>query len=132
MVSLLISGILTPQEGLSGFSNPATVTVAAMFILSDGIRRTGILNNAGDFFSSRMQQNFNLWLLLLLVFIGFVSAFINNTAAVAIFIPVMMSISSLVDMSPSKLLMPLSFAGMFGGGCTAGAISVCGHVCSIT
>ena len=118
MVSLLVSGILTPQEGLSGFSNAATVTVAAMFILSAGIRRTGILNSAGDFFSSRMQQNFNLWLLLLLLFIGFVSAFINNTAAVAIFIPVMMSISAKVNVSPSKLLMPLSFAGMFGGVCT--------------
>jgi len=118
MVSLLVSGILTPQEGLSGFSNPATVTVAAMFVLSDGIRRTGILNTAGDFFSTRMQENFKLWLLLLLVFIGFVSAFINNTAAVAIFIPVMMSISTRVDISPSKLLMPLSFAGMFGGVCT--------------
>ena len=89
-----------------------------MFVLSDGIRRTGILNTAGDFFSTRMQENFKLWLLLLLVFIGFVSAFINNTAAVAIFIPVMMSISTRVDISPSKLLMPLSFAGMFGGVCT--------------
>jgi len=118
MVSLLVSGILTPQEGLSGFSNPATVTVAAMFVLSYGIRRTGILNTAGDFFATRMQVNFNLWLLLLLLFIGFVSAFINNTAAVAIFIPVVMNISTRVDVSPSKLLMPLSFAGMFGGVCT--------------
>lgn len=118
MVSLLISGILTPQEGLSGFSNPATITVAAMFILSDGIRRTGILNTAGDFFSERMLENFNPWLLCLLVFIGIVSAFINNTAAVAIFIPVMMTISARIGISPSKLLMPLSFAGMFGGVCT--------------
>ena len=118
MVSLLVGGILTPQEGLSGFSNPATVTVAAMFVLSSGIRRTGILNTAGNFFSGRMQKNFHLWLLLLLLFIGFVSAFINNTAAVAIFIPVMMSISTQVGVSPSKLLMPLSFAGMFGGVCT--------------
>ncbi|WP_340106688.1 SLC13 family permease [Rhodohalobacter sp. 8-1] len=118
MVSLLVSGILSPQEGLSGFSNPATITVAAMFILSDGIRRTGILKTAGDFFSERMLVNFNPWLLCLLVFIGVVSAFINNTAAVAIFIPVMMSISTRIDVSPSKLLMPLSFAGMFGGVCT--------------
>lgn len=118
MVSLMVSGILTAQEGLAGFSNPATVTVAAMFILSDGIRRTGILKTAGDFFSERMLGNFNFWLLCLLVFISVVSAFINNTAAVAIFIPVMMSISARVDISPSKLLMPLSFAGMFGGVCT--------------
>ncbi|REL25040.1 SLC13/DASS family transporter [Rhodohalobacter sp. SW132] len=118
MVSLLITGILTPREGLSGFSNPATVTVAAMFILSEGVRRTGILNSAGDFFSSRMQENFAYWFLSLLIFIGVISAFINNTAAVAIFIPVMMTISSRVGVSPSKLLIPLSFAGMFGGVCT--------------
>lgn len=118
MVSLLVTGILTPREGLSGFSNPATVTVAAMFILSEGVRRTGILNVAGDFFSSRMQENFNYWFLSLLIFVGVISAFINNTAAVAIFIPVMMSISSRVGVSPSKLLIPLSFAGMFGGVCT--------------
>lgn len=118
MVCLLASGILTPSEGLSGFSNPATVTVAAMFILSEGVRRTGVLNIAGDFFSKKMQQDFNYWFLSLLIFVGVISAFINNTAAVAIFIPVIMSISSRIGVSPSKLLIPLSFAGMFGGVCT--------------
>lgn len=118
MFCLLVSGILSPREGLSGFSNPATVTVAAMFILSEGVRRTGILNSAGDFFSQKMQQDFNYWFLSLLIFVGVISAFINNTAAVAIFIPVMMSISSRIGVSPSKLLIPLSFAGMFGGVCT--------------
>lgn len=118
MVSLLVFGILTPREGLSGFSNPATVTVAAMFILSEGVRRTGILNVAGDFFSTRMQENYNYWFLSLLIFVGVISAFINNTAAVAIFIPVIMSISGRIGVSPSKLLLPLSFAGMFGGVCT--------------
>lgn len=118
MASLLLSGILTPEEGLSGFSNPATVTVAAMFILSEGVRRTGILNQAGNFFSDRMEVSFNGWFLALLIFIGIISAFINNTAAVAIFIPVVMSISSNIGVSPSKMLIPLSFAGMFGGVCT--------------
>lgn len=118
MTALMVSGILSPTEGLSGFSNPATVTVAAMFILSEGVRRTGILSNAGDFFSQKMQENFNLWFLSLLIFIGVISAFINNTAAVAIFIPVIMMIAAKVDISPSKLLIPLSFAGMFGGVCT--------------
>jgi len=80
------AGILTPQEGLSGFNNPATVT--GMFILSEGVRRTGILNVAGDFFSTRMQESFNYWFLALLIFVGVISAFINNTAAVAIFIPI--------------------------------------------
>lgn len=115
MACLLGSGILTPTEGLSGFSNPATVTVAAMFVLSEGMRRTGILNVAGDFFSEKMQQNFTYWFFALLLFICVISAFINNTAAVAIFIPVIMGIASRVGVSPSRMLMPLSFAGMIGG-----------------
>lgn len=115
MACLLGSGILTPTEGLSGFSNPATVTVAAMFVLSEGMRRTGILNIAGDFFSEKMQQNFTYWFFALLLFICVISAFINNTAAVAIFIPVIMGIASRVGVSPSRMLMPLSFAGMIGG-----------------
>ncbi len=115
MACLLGSGILTPTEGLSGFSNPATVTVAAMFVLSEGMRRTGILNIAGDFFSKKMQQNFTYWFFALLLFICVISAFINNTAAVAIFIPVIMGIASRVGVSPSRMLMPLSFAGMIGG-----------------
>ena len=115
MASLMLSGILSPREGLSGFSNPATVTVAAMFILSEGVRRTGILSNAGDFFSKKMQSNFKVWFFALLLFIAVISAFINNTAAVAIFIPVIMGIASKVGGSPSKMLMPLSFAGMIGG-----------------
>lgn len=115
MACLLGSGILTPAEGLSGFSKPATVTVAAMFVLSEGMRRTGILNIAGDFFSEKMQQNFTYWFFALLLFICVISAFINNTAAVAIFIPVIMGIASRVGVSPSRMLMPLSFAGMIGG-----------------
>ncbi|MDX1641888.1 MAG: SLC13 family permease [Balneolaceae bacterium] len=115
MACLLASGILTPAEGLSGFSNPATVTVAAMFVLSEGMRRTGILSVAGDFFSKKMQKQFKFWFFALLLFICVISAFINNTAAVAIFIPVIMGIASKVGVSPSKMLMPLSFAGMIGG-----------------
>lgn len=115
MASLMLSGILSPREGLSGFSNPATITVAAMFILSEGVRRTGILSDAGDFFSEKIQQNFKVWFFALLLFIAVISAFINNTAAVAIFIPVIMGIASKAGVSPSKMLMPLSFAGMIGG-----------------
>jgi len=115
MVSLMVFGILSPADGLSGFSNPATVTVAAMFILSEGVRRTGILELAGDFFSDKMQDNYKTWFFALLIFIAVISAFINNTAAVAIFIPVIMGIASKVGVSPSKMLMPLSFAGMIGG-----------------
>ncbi|SHG26593.1 Di-and tricarboxylate transporter [Fodinibius roseus] len=118
MISLLVTGILTPREGLAGFSNPATLTVAAMFILSEGLRRTGCLNTIGDYFSRQIQHNYWMGLLQMLLFVSIASAFINNTAIVVIFIPVMIDIASRIDISPSKLLMPLSFAGIFGGICT--------------
>lgn len=118
MAVLVVSGILTPSEGLSGFSNPATVTIACMFILSEGLRRTGALNIVGDYFMRLGTVNYLLALLVIMAGIGIISAFINNTAAVAIFIPVIISLSKDLKVSPSKLLMPLSFAAMFGGVCT--------------
>jgi len=118
MSLLMITGILTPSEGLSGFSNPATLTIAAMFILSEGLRRTGILNTIGDHFARRMEQNFMAGLLGMLLFISISSAFINNTAVVVIFIPVFIDVAARIGVSPSKLLMPLSFAGILGGICT--------------
>ncbi|HKK25333.1 MAG TPA: SLC13 family permease [Gracilimonas sp.] len=112
---LVVSGILTPQEGLSGFSNPATVTIACMFILSEGLRKTGALDIVGEYFYKLSKLNFRIAILIIMVVIGVISAFINNTAAVAIFIPVIISLSRDLGQSASKLLMPLSFAAMFGG-----------------
>lgn len=116
--TLLLSGIVSPREGLAGFSNPATVTIGAMFVLSEGLRRTGALNDVSELFSAYGKDNFWLTLGAMMVLIGTVSAFINNTAAVAIFIPVVIGLASDMDVSASKLLMPLSFASMFGGVCT--------------
>ena len=115
---LLLSGILSPSEGFSGFSNSATVTIAAMFILSEGLRQTGALNSVADYFSSLGQQNFWVAIMVMMAVIGVISAFINNTAAVAIFIPVILGVAGDLNVSASKLLMPLSFASMFGGVCT--------------
>jgi len=116
--TLLLTGIVSPQEGLAGFSNPATVTIGAMFILSEGLRRTGALETVSDVFSEYGQGNYWLTLTLMMGIIGVVSAFINNTAAVAIFIPVVIGVAADMRVSASKLLMPLSFASMFGGVCT--------------
>jgi len=118
MACLMITGILSPAEGLSGFSNPATITVGCMFVLSDAIRRTGVLNSVGSFFTGKLEENFKIGFFFLLAFISACSAFINNTAVVVIFIPVIMDMASKVGISPSKLLMPLSFAGILGGVCT--------------
>ncbi len=115
---LVVSGILTPKEGLSGFSNPATVTIACMFILSEGLRQTGALDIVGDYFFKLGKLNYRLAMFIIMLIIGIISAFINNTAAVAIFIPVLISLSKDLGKSASKLLMPMSFAAMFGGVCT--------------
>lgn len=118
MAVLLASGTLTVEESLSGFSNPATVTVASMFVLSAGLFRTGSLNWVGQWLSHFGRYGFWPTAILMMLTVGVASAFINNTAAMAIFMPIALSVARDTGYSPSKLLMPLSFASMFGGICT--------------
>jgi di/tricarboxylate transporter len=118
MVGLILSGVITPEEGIEGFSHPATVTVAAMFILSAGLYRTGAVNFLGAKLVQAGKRNFWLALLLLMATAGIFSAFINDTAVVAILIPVVLGLAQELKVSPGKLLMPLSFSALFGGTCT--------------
>lgn len=89
-----------------------------MFALSEGVRRTGALRMISGYFDKIGELSFSAAMLIIMAIIGVISAFINNTAAVVIFIPVLMAISKKLGMSPSKILLPLSFASMFGGVCT--------------
>jgi len=116
--AMLLSGIITSQEAIGGFSNPATVTVGAMFILSAGLFKTGAVNIIGTMLGRLGRINFWLVLIVLMLSVGLLSAFINNTAAVAIFLPVVLAIARDTGVAAGRLLMPLSFASMFGGVCT--------------
>jgi di/tricarboxylate transporter len=118
MATLLLSGIVTAEEGISGFSNTATVTVGAMFILSAGLFKTGVVNAMGGWVVRMFKYNFWVALAFTMVVAGGLSAFINNTPVVAIFIPIMLGVARDMKLSVSRLLMPLSFAAMFGGTCT--------------
>ncbi len=118
MATLIASGIVTPEEGISGFSNKATVTVAAMFVLSAGLFKTGAVSFLGTLTTRIFKKNYWLGLISVMVFVGFFSAFINNTPVVAIFIPILLGVAKKLKSSTSKLLMPMSFASMFGGICT--------------
>lgn len=118
MATMLLSGIITPAEAIGGFSNPATVTVGAMFILSAGLYRTGAVNAVGGALARLGRKSSWLALGAMMLFIGTISAFINNTAAVAIFLPIVLGVARDTHTSASRLLMPLSFASMFGGVCT--------------
>jgi di/tricarboxylate transporter len=115
---LLVSRIITPAEGVSGFSNSATVTVGAMFLLSAGLFKTGVVNYLGAVIGKLFKYSFWLALITVMIAVGFFSAFINNTPVVAIFIPLLLGIAQQIKTSPSRLLMPISFASMFGGVCT--------------
>ncbi|MEZ4753573.1 MAG: SLC13 family permease [Bdellovibrionota bacterium] len=118
LLALLLSfGLVTADEGLSGFSNQATVTVAAMFVISSGLQRTGAVKQVGRALL-KFGHNLPLLTLVLCIGIGIISAFINNTAAVAVLLPVVLTVCVKRNISPSKMLIPLSFASQFGGVCT--------------
>jgi di/tricarboxylate transporter len=114
--SLLLFGVVTPGEALSGFSSPATITVAAMFVLSAGLQRSGVLRGLGEWL--RRVESPGLMTLVMMAIVAFSSAFINNTAIVAIFLPLVLAAAVAQGRAPSKFLMPLSFASQFGGVCT--------------
>jgi di/tricarboxylate transporter len=118
MAALLLTRIISPEEGIAGFSNTATITVGAMFILSAALSKTGAVNFVGRALVKAGRRSFWLAVIITMLMVGSLSAFINNTAAVAIFMPIVLGLSRDIKVSPSKLLMPLSYASMFGGVCT--------------
>tara|TARA_B100000029_G_C17605128_1_gene967159 strand:- start:529 stop:2316 length:1788 start_codon:yes stop_codon:yes gene_type:complete len=114
LVILLFAGFLTLDEAISGFSNKAVLTVALMFILSSSLVKTGFVEVMAEQLSI-LGGNKWVSISLFLITTSFVSAFINNTAAVAIFIPLALNLSRRFQISPSKILIPLSYAGIYGG-----------------
>jgi len=101
--------------GLSGFASSATITVLAMFVLSAGVQQTGVIQILGAKVAALTGDNETKQLGATVGIVGPISGFINNTAAVAILLPMVTDLAHKGKTSPSKLLMPLSFASMFGG-----------------
>lgn len=114
-VLLMLCGLVTPEEGMSGFSNSATVTVMAMFILSAGIAKTGVIQIIRDFLVRWGGKSSHRQIFTLGVLVGPISAFINNTAVLAIFLPIVEDWCRKQKRSPSKLLIPLSYISILGG-----------------
>ena len=109
------SDVSATAQGLSGFASTATITVLAMFILSAGVRRTGVIQILGSKVAAYTGDNETRQLGATIGLVSPISGFINNTAAVAILLPMVTDLAQKGKTSPSKLLMPLSFASMFGG-----------------
>lgn len=114
-VVLMLLGLVTPEEGIAGFSNSATITVMAMFILSAGISRTGVIQIFRDLLLKWGGKNINQQIFVMGMLVGPITAFINNTAVVAIFLPIVEDWCKKQGLSVSKMLMPLSFATILGG-----------------
>lgn len=118
MITLVLCGVITPSEGLKGFTNQAVVTIAAMYVLSEGLIQTGGVRKTADFLKKLFEFNFSIAFLALLICVVLLSAFVNNTPVVAVFIPVILRVCTKAKVSASKLLMPVSFLAMLGGVCT--------------
>ncbi len=114
-VVLMILGLVTPDEGIAGFSNSATITVMAMFILSEGIGRTGVILIVRDFLVKWGGNNPNQQIFVMGAIIGPITAFLNNTAVVAVFLPIIEDWCRKRNISVSKLLIPLSYVTVLGG-----------------
>ncbi|GAA0877111.1 SLC13 family permease [Algoriphagus jejuensis] len=118
MVLFMLLGILDLKEGLAGFANSATITVAAMFVISQAIFKTGILDQVSLYLGNQAKKSDTRLILSLMLTSGILSAFINDTAVVALLMPAVIQISQKNQIPPSKLLMPLSFGALMGGICT--------------
>lgn len=116
LVALTVLGLVTPVEALSGFSNEATVTVAAMFALSLGIERSGALEPLARALS-RIRRPWLLTLALMLA-IAPMGAFVKNIALVATFLPLALRVCAHTHTSPARVLLPMAYAAQMGGVCT--------------
>jgi di/tricarboxylate transporter len=132
MAALLTTGIITPGEAVAGFSNPATITVAAMFIITAALNKTGALLFLGSLSTKMFKYGFWFALISTMCVVALISAFVNNTPVVAVFIPILLTVARDNKISPSRLLMPISFASIFGGVCTLIGTSTNILVSSIT
>jgi len=115
LVGLVLTGLLTPTEALSGFSSPAVVTVWAVFILSGGLSRTGVAGRIGHYVLRLAGKGEVRLLVVIMLTAAIMSAFMNNVGVAALLLPVVMDIARRLELAPSRLLMPLAFGALLGG-----------------
>ncbi|WP_262266836.1 SLC13 family permease [Klebsiella variicola] len=115
IVAFVLSGTLTLNEAFSGFSDPNVILIAALFIIGDGLVRTGVAAKMGAWLVSVAGNSETKMLVYLMLTVAGLGAFMSSTGVVAIFIPVVLSVSARMNTSPSRLMMPLSFAGLISG-----------------
>jgi len=115
MVTIPFTGIITMDEALAGFADPSVILIAALFVIGEGLVRTGVARRLGDWLDAKAGGSENRLLILLMASVGGLGSLMSSTAVVAIFIPVVLRISQNRGTAPSRLMMPLSFAALISG-----------------
>lgn len=117
-VLLIGIGILDEKSALSVFSNPAPIIVSCMFVLSAALERTGTIEALGEWFEKLAGRKELRVLLVLMLIVAVLSAFVNNTPVVVVFMPIVLALARKHDLVASRFLIPLSYAAIVGGTCT--------------
>ena len=115
IVALPLTGVLTVPETLAGFSDPSVVVIAALFVIGEGLVRTGIAYQLGERLMHRAGSSETRLIILLMLTVAGLGSVMSSTGVVAIFIPVVLSIAARLKIAPSRLMMPLSFAALISG-----------------
>ncbi|MQM29414.1 MAG: hypothetical protein CRU78_02220, partial [Candidatus Accumulibacter phosphatis] len=115
VLALMLSGLLAPKEALAGFGDPLVVLIAGLFVIGEGLFRTGVAFAIGNWLLGVAGSSETRLLVLLMLVVAGLSAFMSNTGAVAVFIPVALNLSKKAGVPATRLLMPMAFAGSLGG-----------------
>ena len=114
LAALVLMGIVPANDAFSGFGHPAVVTVALVLLISKGLQEAGMVSLAGNLFS-RLTLGENQFLIMIMVIAALLSSFMNNIGAMALLLPITLSVCQKMAWNPSKFLMPLAFASILGG-----------------
>lgn len=118
MALFIVAGVLSPSEGFSGFNHPATLTLGCMFVVSAGVFNSGILDGLSQRIIKLAKIHYSVALITFCLIAGMFSAFVNDSAVVALLLPIALTVCRETKIAPGMLLIPISFSALFGGTCT--------------
>lgn len=110
-----LTGVLSVNDTLAGFSNPTVILIAALFVVGDALVRTGIVYRMGDWLVKTSGSSEVRLLILLMASVAILSSVMSSTGVVAVFIPVVLSVAARLQIPPGRLMMPLAFSALIGG-----------------
>jgi len=118
VVALMLTGILTPAEAISGFSNSAVITIAALFVVGGAVLQTGLAGMIGRRILTVAGTNEKKLTVVLILAVGLLSSFMSDTGTVAVLLPAVIILARTVKINPAKLLIPLAYGSLLGGAMT--------------